>query len=82
MGIQVPYADFRDILQIQAANITAENPNSIAMILDLAYTLAKPGEVSLDTVYEWIDTGHGRIDETFEAVITERLRERLEEVSE
>jgi uncharacterized protein (TIGR04255 family) len=82
VGIQVPYQDTQAILQMQAANVVAETPDSIAVILDLAYSLAKPGEVSLDMVFEWIDTGHSRIDETFEAAITEQLRERFEEVSE
>jgi uncharacterized protein (TIGR04255 family) len=82
VGIQVPYEDTQAILQMQSASVGAEVPDTIAMILDLAYSLAKPGEVSLDTVFKWIDTGHKRIDETFEAAITERLRKRFEEISE
>jgi len=81
VGIQVPYEGSRDILRLQLANASAETPNTVAVMLDLDYFLARPGEVSLDNVFEWVDVAHNRVEEAFEACITERLRQMFEEVT-
>ncbi len=82
VGIQVPYEGFRDILKLELTNAGAEMPNAVAMILDFDYFLVKPGEVVLDDVFEWLDIAHNRVEEAFEACITDRLRQMFEEVTE
>jgi uncharacterized protein (TIGR04255 family) len=42
----------------------------------------KPGEGALDDIIEWLDIAHSRIEETFEACITDQLRHIFEEVTE
>lgn len=81
-GIQTPYEDGRDVLSLQAAGVGAEAPGTIAMTLDIDYFLAVPGAVTLDALFGWIDAAHGRIETTFEAAITDRLREMFGEVRE
>jgi len=80
VGIQVPYEDSRDTLRLQLANASVETPNTVAVILDLDYFLTRPGKVSLDNVFEWVDVAHSRVEEAFEACITDRLRQMFEEV--
>jgi len=82
IGIQVPYEDSRDALRLQLANATIETPNIVAVMLDLDYFLAKPGKISLDRVFEWIDVAHSHVEEVFEACITDRLRQMFEKVRE
>lgn len=80
VGIQVPYEDSRDILRLQLANASVETPDTLAVMLDLDYFLAIAGEVPLDKVFEWVDVAHSRVEEAFEACITNRLRQMFEEV--
>ncbi len=82
LGIQVPYEDSRDTLRLQLANASVETPDTAAVMLDLDYFLARPGEVSLDSVFEWVEMAHSRVEEAFEACITDRLRQMFEEVGE
>ena len=82
VGIQVPYEGSRDILKIQLTSARVETLDTAAMMLDLDYFLAKPGEIALDNVLEWVDAAHNRIEEAFEACITDRLRQMFEEVAE
>ncbi|HID61454.1 MAG TPA: TIGR04255 family protein [Anaerolineae bacterium] len=82
VGIQVPYEGSRDILKLELTNASSEMPDTVAMILDFDYFLVKPGEVALNNVFEWLDIAHNRIEEAFEACITERLRQMFEEVTE
>jgi len=82
VGIQVPYEDSRDILRLQLTSASVETPDTAAVILDLDYFLAKPGEVALEGVFEWVDAAHDRVEDAFEACITDRLRQMFEEVTE
>jgi len=80
VGIQVPYEDLRDTLRLQLANVSIETLDTVALMLDLDYFLARPGEVPLDNVFEWVNVAHSRIEEAFEACVTDRLRQMFEEV--
>ena len=82
VGIQVPYEDSRDTLRLQLANARVETPDTVGITLDLDYFLSRPGEVSLDDVFEWVDMAHCRVEEVFEACITDHLRQMFEEVRE
>jgi len=82
VGIQVPYEDSRDILRLQLASAAAQTPDIVAVMLDLDYFLAQPGQVALDNVFEWVEVAHGHVEKAFEACITERLRGMFEEVTE
>lgn len=78
----MPYEDSRDILRLQLTSASEETPDTAAVILDLDYFLAKPGEVALEGVFEWVDAAHDRVEDAFEACITDRLRQMFEEVTE
>ncbi len=83
VGIQIPYESSKDTLRLQLANVaTGTHAASIAMILDLDYSLAQPDSVSLDNVFEWMEVAHNHVEEAFEACISERLRQLFEEAVE
>jgi uncharacterized protein (TIGR04255 family) len=82
LGIQIPYEETRDSLNVQLASITSESPNTVATILDLTYSLTRLGDIAFDGITQWLVTAHGHIEDAFEACITNQLRSVLEEVTE
>lgn len=82
VGIQIPHESSRDVLRLQLANASTEMPDVIPVMLDLDYFLAKPGEVALAAVSEWLEIAHNHVEEAFEACITDLLRQMFEEVRE
>ncbi len=82
VGVQISRENARDLLNLQLTRLNVEAPNEVAMILDLNYMLAKPGEVALDHVLEWVNNAHDYVEEIFEACITDQLRQRFKEVRE
>lgn len=82
VGVQISRESERDLLNLQLTRLNVEASNEVALILDLNYMLAKPREIALDHVLEWVNNAHDYIEEIFEACITERLRQRFKEVRE
>jgi uncharacterized protein (TIGR04255 family) len=80
VGIQIAYDD-RDILKLALTMAHTETPDTIALMLDLDYFLAKPGKVVLNNVFEWVNVAHDRIEDAFEACITDPLRQMFGEVT-
>lgn len=72
--------DDRDALRVQLSPSVGNEESKLPIILDLDYSLLRPGEVTFDRVYDWLEVGHSRIEETFEGSIKPRLRERFGEV--
>lgn len=74
VGAQVPFDDERDALRLQLTSTASGTPTMATFILDLNYSLANAGAVSLDSVFNWIDQAHLRIEDAFEACVTDKLR--------
>jgi len=73
-AIMFPFDGERDLLRTHLATLPFGAPDTSVISLDLEYFLARPGEVSLVDVPGWIQTAHARIESTFEACMTPRLR--------
>lgn len=83
VGIQIPYENTRDILNLQLSSLTGVSPvHTLTIMLDLNYSLVQPGAVALDDVSTWVEIAHSHIEEIFEACITDKLRQHFEEVIE
>jgi uncharacterized protein (TIGR04255 family) len=84
LGIQIPYEESRDILNLQLASLPRHNSQSdnATIILSLDYFLLKSGEVALEEAFKWLDVAHQRIEDAFEACITQKLRHLFKEVKE
>jgi hypothetical protein len=84
LGIQMPYENSRDVLNLQLASL----PNQIsssengAVLLSLDYLILKPGEISLEDAFQWVEVAHRHIEDAFEACITQKLRHLFKEVKE
>jgi uncharacterized protein (TIGR04255 family) len=74
VGLQILYAEKRDILTMQLSNGAAEKPDTAAIVLDLDYGLGQSGGVALNLVGDWLNDAHLRIEEAFENCIKDSLR--------
>ncbi len=79
-GIQIPYDNSRDSLRLQVSSTIAETSDHAAVLLDLDYFLAQPGQIPLQEVFTWVEIAHQRVEEVFEACLTDRLRDMFEEI--
>lgn len=82
LGIQVPCEDSRDILNLQLASVPRQDlsMSKAIIVLSLDYFLLKPGDITLEEVFKWVELAHSHIEDTFEACITEKLRHVFQEV--
>lgn len=82
VGIQSTFNEGRDVLQMQMTSNVPNEPNTIAVVLDLLYFLGQPGTVPFEEVFGWIGNAHDRIEDAFEGCLKEALRERFGELEE
>ncbi len=84
LGIQIPYENSRDILNLQLSSLPKQisSSDNVAVVLSLDYFLLKPGEVALEEAFQWVDVAHHHIEDAFEACITQKLRHLFKEVKE
>ena len=84
LGIQFPYEESRDLLNLQLASLPKQflSSDNATITLSLDYFLLKPGEVALEEAFQWVDVAHLHIEDAFEACITQRLRQLFKEVIE
>lgn len=81
-GIQVPYEDQRDSLKIEVQGSSEAESDSIRVRLDLDYILLRTEEVDFEDVFEWLDVAHSRVEDAFEACVTDKMKQTFEEVNE
>ena len=82
LAVNISYEESKDTLRIQLTTTDSEVPNTLAIILEISYVFAKPGEVALDSVLEGVDTAHKHVERAFESCITDELRQIFGEVKE
>lgn len=75
LGVQSPYHDGRDMLRLQLTTDEPDATESLAVFLDMDYFLARAEAVSLSAALDWAEMAHGRVQEVFEACLTDRLRQ-------
>lgn len=78
--VEIPDENGRDRLLLSLRTIIPDKPNTISLILELHYILAKPEGISLEQISEWVENAHTNIEKVFEACITDKCRELFEEV--
>jgi uncharacterized protein (TIGR04255 family) len=78
--IEIPYEDGRDRLLLTLASTIPEKPEVLSLLLDLDYIMAIPEHVPLDQAPDWIEKAHTRVENAFEACITDKCRALFGEV--
>lgn len=74
----IPYENGRDRLVLGLASIVGDSPDTVATLLDLDYSTSDPQTLSLDEVGVWLEAAHNRIENAFEAAITDNCRQLFE----
>ena len=77
MRVIHPSDDGRDALSITLANVLPST--NLAYVLDLDYSLTQPDKVKLSDGLAWVELAHAKIEEMFEACLTDELRQLFEE---
>jgi uncharacterized protein (TIGR04255 family) len=78
VGVQIFY-DSRDVLRVQLANAAMQHADYVSMVLDLDYSLIAPQHVEIEAATEWLQVAHDRVEQIFEACLTDQLRSIFEE---
>ncbi len=73
-GSLFAYHEGRDQCRLQLNNAPVSPGEPPAVFLDIEYFLAQSKAVKPEEVFEWLEEAHRKVEEIFEASITERLR--------
>lgn len=73
--IQTAFNALRDGLQMILTSADAGNADVNVFVLDMDYFLAKPGAISMDEAFSWVDEAHDRLEQIFEGCISDKLRQ-------
>ncbi len=79
VGIQIPYPQENSALRLQLASAASARPDVTGIIIDLDYFILEPEGVNVDRVSAQLQLGHDRVEEIFEACLTDRVRTLFEE---
>lgn len=74
-GIRVPYESGRDALKIVISAEESNEEESLLLKFDLEYFLRVPGELKIESFFDWVKESHNRVESSFEGCITDKLRE-------
>jgi len=77
--VEFPYGSGNEKLILTLATIIPSRPNTLSLVLDIDYAMVKPEHISLDAVPEWLDKAHERVENAFEASVTDKARSLFEE---
>jgi uncharacterized protein (TIGR04255 family) len=78
--VEIPYLNNRDRMFITIGSALPESPDTLSIILDIDYIMAKPEAIPMEAIEEWIEQAHSAIEKAFECCIKDKSRILFEEV--
>jgi uncharacterized protein (TIGR04255 family) len=82
VGAQLSGNDLEGTVDLRLRTVDAGDLDAIVVFLDVTYILSHPEEIKLTNVFARIDGAHKRVEEVFEACITDKLRQNFGEVTD
>jgi uncharacterized protein (TIGR04255 family) len=83
MSVNVAYADPPATLRVVVGNVPSDRPEIYPVLLDLDLFHEGDDLPTLDGIEQWLQTAHGRVEQAFDAAVTEKTHaEVFEEVHE
>jgi len=73
--IQTAFNALRDGLQMTLTSADAGNADVNVFVLDMDYFLAKPGTITTNEAFSWVNEAHDRLEQIFEGCISDKLRQ-------
>lgn len=77
VGCEGSFEGGRDACRVELTDAVPETPEASAFLLNIDYFLAREGSIETADALAWIEAAHARVEEVFEACITDRLREHF-----
>jgi uncharacterized protein (TIGR04255 family) len=77
--VHIPFDNAQDILKLRMGSGASNNPDTLAVILDIDYFTGKSGEVGFDQAFDWLEQAHLRVEDAFEGCVTDSLRKAFGE---
>ncbi len=77
MTMEFDHEGERDRLRVALSSVPSEQEGEVKLRLDLDYYLNEPNSVELGSVTEWVEAAHAHVEDTFEASIHDKLRDRF-----
>ncbi len=74
MNVQIPYENNRDFLTMKMNPAPDSTIDKLIVLFEIGYYLNILGSIDIDNIDSWIEEAHSRIEEVFEASITDKLR--------
>jgi uncharacterized protein (TIGR04255 family) len=78
-GVHIPFDEMHNILKLQMAGSTSNDPDTLIVSLDIDYFTGKSGEVGFDQAFDWLEQAHHRVEEAFEGCLTDSLKKTFGE---
>lgn len=75
LRVEVPHLDDNGALLLTLASVPEQAVGKHSIVLDLDFITVGTGGLSFDVAEQWVETAHTRIEDTFEACLTDKLRE-------
>lgn len=77
MVVEFDYEEGRDRLRVALSSMPSEQEEEVKLRLDLDYSMNEPNSVELGSATEWVEAAHSHVEDTFEASIQDKLRDRF-----
>ena len=79
----LPFEEIDGMLTLQTASVVDSEPaDSTVFMLDLDCWTVEPGKIELDQAMDWVERAHAKVEEAFEASITDKARSLFQEVKD
>jgi uncharacterized protein (TIGR04255 family) len=76
--VEFPFEDDNEMLILTFGSKIPSKLNIISLVLDIDYAMIKPEYIFLDAIENWLDKAHERVENAFEASITDKARNLFE----
>jgi uncharacterized protein (TIGR04255 family) len=71
------YDDGGALLRAEISDVPSRETDTVAFLLDFDYFTAEPDRVDWETLPDWLDIAHERVNAAFEGSIKQRLRDHF-----
>ena len=82
VGVQLSDSDLEGTAELRLGTLDTRDFDAIVVLLDITYILSHPEEIELTNVFARINEAHKRLEDVFEACITDKLRQDFREVTD
>lgn len=72
--VEMPCSNDRDQMLVTIASTPPESPDTISIVLDIAYIMGIPEAIQMQATQDWIEQAHSAVNSAFESCIKDKSR--------